>query len=264
MKSQKKNNTENTGELHYSHKKNDELLYYGLHICETIAKNNPEKIIKIYMTKHISRQFSSLLKYCAQNKKVYKIVENEELEKITDSVHHEGIALIASYKQNGNLNDLINEIKIEPRPIVYIDGVSNPHNVGTLMRIMANFNFKYLVGGSTTPELSAASARMSEGGCEFIKTFKCTNHETFIKAVKENGYTIIGTSSHTTKSIYSYNFPKKSVIIMGHEVTGMSKEMLKAADCLINIPGTGFVESLNVSTAASIFMSEYYKIHGIS
>lgn len=237
----------------------DELLYYGLHICETISKKRKDEIIKVFISKDISKDFSQLLSYCAKNKKAYKIVENKDIEKITGSVHHEGIAIIAKYKKVNPLSKLDEIIKTAPSPIIFIDGVANPHNIGIIMRLMANFGFKYIVGNSDTPELTAAAARMSEGGSEFVTIFRADNNRTFIKWAKDNNYTLVGTSSHTKKSLYQYQFPERTAIVLGHEVYGMSDELIRNADTMLIIPGTGVVESINVSTAASIFMGEYFR-----
>ena len=247
-------------EIQHPKKKEYEMVYYGLHICETIYKVRPEDIIKVFVTNETSRKVPKLLSYCAQNKKAYKIIEAAELEKITGSVHHEGIGMITKKaKKIGTLEKLTAEIAKAPSPIIYIDGVSNPHNVATVLRIMANFGFKYLIGAHDMTELSASAARMSEGGAEFVTLYKSDSIHSLVEWARTNNYTLIGTSSYSNKSLYKYKFPKKSIIVLGHEVTGMSKETEKAMNEMLVIPGTGLVESLNVSTAASIIMGEYFR-----
>ncbi len=83
-----------------------------------------------------------------------------------------------------------------------------------------------------------------------------------ISYFKKNNYTLIALEQHE-KSIplWDFKFPLKSAIIMGHEVQGMTDEMLNQCDFTIEIPQYGLVESLNVSTATSIALYEYSRQH---
>ena len=80
---------------------------------------------------------------------------------------------------------------------------------------------------------------------------------------KKNGYKIVGTSSHSKLSVYEYPMREKIVFVVGQEADGISKEVMQLLDESLIIPGTGNVESLNVSVAAGIFLSEYARQIGI-
>ncbi len=240
-----------------------ELLYYGLHICEKLADRRRADIIRVYCTEQVMSWFKPLLQWCAGNRKAYHIVTAKDLERITGSVHHEGVAILARQAGPGSLRDLEQRLAKhrEDIPLLYLDGVQNPHNIGTIMRVMASFGWPYGVGPKTMAPLSAAAARISEGGAEFVEIFAAESGVAFCDWAKSLGYALYGTSSHEAGSLYETRLPGRLVIVLGHEVHGMSKEVERKLDKRLAIPTTGQVESLNVAAATGILLGEYTRQH---
>ncbi len=242
-----------------------ELLYYGLHICEKLGRNEKRRgdIIRVYVTEETMREFKPLLQWCASNRKAYHTVTGKELEKITGSVHHEGVAILARQAPYRSVRDLeqILAKQSETIPLIYLDGVQNPHNIGTIMRVMASFGWPYLVGPKTMAPMSAAAARMSEGGAEFVEVFVADSGLDFCEWAKSLGYSVVGTSSHEASSLYETSLPARVALVLGHEVHGMSKDVERKVDRRVAIPTTGQVESLNVAASAGILVGEYTRQH---
>jgi TrmH RNA methyltransferase len=222
-----------------------------------------EDIIRVYCIQDQLAKFGELLRWCAQQKKAYHVVSPADLEKITASVHHEGVAVLARAPVHGHEPALRKRLELFPQPFIFLDGVQNPHNIGTIMRVMAHFGWKTLVGHQQLPPLSAASARVSEGGAEFIDTFVLDDALRFLSSLRRLGYRIVGTSSHARTSLYAQPLARKLCLVMGHEVHGASPEIEALFDDAIVIPGTGAVESLNVSVATGLMLGEYSRQHGI-
>jgi TrmH RNA methyltransferase len=243
--------------------KRPELLYCGLHICETLVRLRKEDIIRVYCTQDQLANFGELLRWCSQQKKAYHIVSPADLEKITGSVHHEGVAVLARAPVHGHEHALRKRLELFPQPFIFLDGVQNPHNIGTIMRVMAHFGWRTLVGHQQFPPLSAATARVSEGGAEFVDTFVLDHALSFLSSLRQLGYRIVGTSSHARSSLYAQPLARKLCLVMGHEVHGASAEIEALFDDAIVIPGTGAVESLNVSVATGLMLGEYSRQHGI-
>lgn len=243
----------------------NETLYYGLHTCEAIIKKRCGDIVKIYLTQALLPLFSNFLKYYRRQKKVYHVVENKDLEKLSGSLHHENIVMVTKRIKAGSLKDLEEDVKKNTlSPILWLDRVQNPHNIGTILRIMAHFGWRYMV--ETTEkfsELTPAMARLSEGGCEYVKRYQVSSQTIFMEWAKKNGYRVIGTSSRAGKSVYEYFFPQKTIFVLGQEGGGVSEKLLSLVDENLFIPGTGHVESLNVSVAAGVFLGEYVRQRGI-
>lgn len=239
-------------------KKKNEQLYCGVHTCHAVFKQRKNDIIKVYLMKELVKEFSELLKFCSTKKIAYRIIDDENLKKLTDSTHHEGIAILTKTVKTKTIADLpANE------PILWLDGVVNPHNIGIIMRVMAHFGWKHLVVNGVKAVISPATARMSEGGCEFAALYEIESPKEFVLWAKKNGYKIVGTSSHSSFSIYEYSMCKKMIFVLGQEADGISKDVMQLLDESLIIPGTGNVESLNVSVAGGIFLSEYARQIGI-
>lgn len=245
-------------ENNFSEKRKKELLYCGVHTCHAVFNRRRNDIIKVYLVNKLVKEFGELLKFCSTKKIAYRIVEDEDLKKLTDSTHHEGIAVLTKAVKTKGLAELSSE-----EPILWLDGVVNPHNIGIMMRIMAHFGWHHLVVNSTKAVISPAAARMSEGGCEFVTLYGIDSAKDFVLWAKSNGYKIVGTSSHSSHSVYEYSMCKKMIFVVGQEADGISKDVMQMIDESLIIPGTGNVESLNVSVAGGIFLSEYIRRIGI-
>ena len=241
-----------------------ELLIYGHRASFAVWKRRPQDIIRVYCTEERMSDYRDLLKLCAQEKKAYHLVTDAELRKITDSVHHEGVALLVRLQKSLQESEFFEEIRHAktPSPLIFTDGVSNPHNLGAMSRTMAHFGARYLIGDKTElPKMSASWTRLSEGGMEFVTLVEVRSKPEFLGQLKKQGYSIIGLSSHARQSIYKTELPQKAIFVLGNEITGMSDEVTRALTQRLVIPGTGAVASLNVSVASAICLSEWARTH---
>ena len=240
-----------------------EIKYYGFHSCLALFKARKEDIIRIYIHECNLKAFKPILKWCSENKKAYHIISNQELEKVTTSVHHEGVCVLAKEIALERFEDallLINKQK-EKCCLLYLDGVQNPHNIGSIVRTAAHFGIPYILGGKEgLHSLSPSAYRIAKGGAEFVKLVAIDKPVEALKMLKKKGFSLVTTSSHGGTSLYQYKFQSHTVIIMGHESEGVSKELFNLAAEKIQIPGTGFVESLNVSVATSLCLSEFSRV----
>ena len=185
------------------------------------------------------------------------------MEKVTQSVHHEGIAILARSARSGDTSELLERLQTDPCPLLILDGVQNPHNIGTIMRIMASFGWPVLVGPGDLPPLSGAAARMSAGGAMYVKVFVSPKLSDFIKQLKELDYRVVGASNHAEKSIYECEIPKRTAWVLGSEVHGISSAVARLLDQECVIPSSGQVESLNVAVACGLLLGEYTRQHGL-
>lgn len=229
-----------------------EMKYYGLHACLAIWKKRPLDIVRVYLDPVHLKTLRPLLKWCAENKKAYHLIGADELNKVSDSVHHEGICMLARVRNPG-AHALPKEGKA---CLLYLDGVQNPHNLGAILRSAAHFSLSGIVGVNDSP--SPSCCRIAMGGAEEIPLLPLQQPLAWLK---QNRYALIATSSHRGDPLYSFRFPPRSALIFGSETDGVSKELLARADHCIRIPGSGAVESLNVSVAAALCMGEYYRQH---
>lgn len=234
-----------------------EMKLYGARTCLAVFENRPRDIIRVYVNQQTLQQAAAILKYCAANSKAYHVVEDEDLARFTEATHHEGMAMLVRRRKAVGEGEFFKRIEADPpRPVFFFDGVSNPHNLGAILRTLAHFGISWVLGGqAAVPELSPSAMRISEGGGELVNLVRLSSPAATLRRLAKLGWDIVGTSSHHAESINKWKPSPKSVIVLGAEGTGVSKEI----DCLctrrLAIPGTGRVESLNVSVAAGILAS---------
>lgn len=234
-----------------------ETKIYGENACLALFKKRPDDIIQLFLTKEKLKAFSSIAKYCAQNKKAYHIVTREELDQMTKATHHEDVCMLVRKHSTNSLEQYLLG-KPQKSVLLALENVSNPHNVGAILRSAAHFGVNGLILPEAKSASTAAAVRTSEGGSEFVEIYEALDFKKTIALLKKNGFQIITTSSHAKKSLYELKWASKVVIVFGEEAEGISKETLSLGET-IKIPGTDKIESLNVSVAAAVILSDYYQ-----
>ena len=234
-----------------------ELKYYGIHACRAIWQHRPKDIIRVYIDEDTVGTFGPLLKWCAQERKAYHIVPSTDLEKVTDSIHHEGICILAKELVPLTEKDIP---QTDKTCLLYLDGVQNPHNLGSILRTAAHFGIRYVLGENLT-SLPPSACRIAKGGAEMVRLVSLPKPFETIQRLRQKGFECIGTSSHRGTSLYKFRFPSRTILAIGNESGGVSKSLLKQVSEAIRIPGTDAIESLNVSVATALCMGEYCRQH---
>jgi TrmH RNA methyltransferase len=239
-----------------------EAKVLGENASRVCFNKRPEQIVKMYLTEQCAPRFADVMKYLARNKKAYHLVSESDLEKVSGSSHHGGIVLVVKKREHIQISSYLTLHRKKQRDcLLALDGVGNPHNLGAIVRSCAHFGVSGLV--LTEPELlqSGAASRTAEGGLEYIDALLAPTLPKALAELKAAGYSLITTSSHRGVSLYKSALPAKAVIVFGEEMDGVSSAVANSTDVALQIPGTGHVESLNVSVAASLILGEWYRQH---
>ena len=246
-------------------KKEGEVKIYGTNACLAVFNKRPNDIIQLFLTKEKLKTLSNITKFCASKKIAYHIVERSELDDMTKATHHEEVCMLVRKSLTRSLEQFL-QTKPQKCLLIALENVSNPHNIGAILRSAAHFGVTGLVVLDAKLAHTAAAVRTSEGGSEYVEIFEAADFKKTLLTLKKNGFTLITTSSHAKKSLYELEWPAKSVLIFGEEGPGLSKDTLSLGEA-IKIPGTDHVESLNVSVATAVILSDYYqkeKMHALS
>lgn len=239
-------------------KKNQEMKVYGRHAAETLFKKRPEDLIRAYVTQSGIFEFRDLIRYCVDHKLAYHIVEREELDKLSKATHHEDILLVVKTKKIPTLKELLTSTGRSL--IIALEEVENPHNLGAIMRSCAHFGVTGILYEAKVPvALTASAFRTSEGGAESVPAIHLANWNEVLDLARTKGYKTFATSSHEGESLFKTKFPEKTILFLGAEGVGLSDKLTKKMDELVSIPGTGEVESLNVSNATTAILTEWYR-----
>lgn len=240
-----------------SKKDNGEMRIYGENACAAVFKKRPGDIIQFFLTKEKLNKYANITKYCAQNKKAYHLVLRDELDKMTKATHHEDICMLVKKKPTRTLSQYLNDKK-SSSVLLALENVSNPHNIGAIIRSAAHFGVDGIILTEGKSSDTASAIRTSEGGAEYLEVFEEKNFHKMLDLLSKNKYQIITTSSHAKASLFDLKWEKNVVIVFGEEADGVTKE-IQGLGTAIKIPGTDHVESLNVSVATAVILSDYYQ-----
>ena len=265
-KSFKSDNNKASFEQNYSEK--DFIWIGGKNPCFLALKNQKRKIFEIIINKNNLEDLKSFFdKNSLQHlEKIVRVHENIFFQNIfhKDFVH-QGIAVRASKLEFKTQFDLLEELNLiqdknHLPDILILDQITDPQNVGAIIRSAVAFNFKKIVfcefnSAKETPSLIKASA----GNIDFAEIFVATNINNLIEKLKKIGYWCIGLAGEgieNEKKIAEY---KNIVLVVGSEGAGMRNLVKKNCDLLVRIDTNKEVESLNVSVATAIALNQIYR-----
>lgn len=242
-----------------------EVKVYGLHACQALFKKRPQDIIRLYCLETMIPRLSALVKHCVEHKKAYHVISAEELARVTDSIHHEGVCILTKERTPLSFDAFLAELKKCTRPLalIYLEGVENPHNIGSIMRICAHFGVQYLL--TDRAELAAipsATYRVAKGGVEEVAFVPLKEPLKMLQHLKDQGFALFASSSHAKKSLYQTKLPEKALFVFGSETHGIAEAFIKRCAEILAVPGSGKVESLNVSMTSGLFLGEFWRQHG--
>ena len=252
-------------------KEKTEVTVCGVNACLELLKTRPEDVIRISIVQERIAMFAQGLRWCADHKKAYHVVTPADLEKIADTLHHEGICLLAKQRRPITFVELLERVKQAPATeaecIVVLENIQNPHNLGAILRVCAHFGIKTVcvANHKDSPRfnLSPSLYRTSEGGAEHVDVVELDDPVRNLRLLKTAGFTFYAATSHTKKSIYTTALQDRSLFLFGSEGEGLSKALQDLADASISVPGSGNVESLNVACAASVALGEFWRKQSI-
>jgi len=236
----------------------EETRVYGENACQALFQSRPDSIVRAWFIQSVTPRFKEALRWMAANRKAYHVVDDAELAKASGTEHHGGVCFIIK-KRNGMSVESWLENAGEDDCVLALEDVGNPHNLGGIMRSCAHFGVKGLLVEDASLLESGAAVRTAEGGAEHVQAISGETFSDGLERFRKAGYTIVTTSSHKGTALYQAQLPKKMVLVLGQERDGVSDATFDNADMRIAIPGSGNVESLNVSVATGVLLAEWWR-----
>ena len=184
-----------------------------------------------------------------------RMVPRSEIDDHAPGVNHQGVVAITARYRYTPLEKLLER----PDPtLLFLDGVMDPHNLGSLLRSADGAGFD----GVVIPTHRAVSVtgtvrRISAGAAKVVAVARVSNLGAAIDRAREAGVWILGLDAGGTNDIWSTNLAEPPVgVVCGSEDKGLSKGVRDRCDELVRIPHKGSLESLNVGVAGAIAMFE--------
>jgi TrmH RNA methyltransferase len=260
--------------------RNEELRLHGVNACLAAFAHRPQDLRKVWLTEANIPAFKQVLAWCVKQRIGYRVVEADEIEKLTASNHHEGVCFAFLRTRAPTLDDVLKRIGAdEPALLLWLHGVGNPHNLGAILRSAAHFGAQAALL-SDAQGLSPAAYRVAEGGAETVPCVQVKDDaqgrasvagagcagataDAALAGLRRAGFKLAATTVRGGTSLYAAPLPARVVLLLGAETTGLPQSLLDRADVRVRIPGTGAVESLNVSVASALLIAEWARVHNV-
>jgi TrmH RNA methyltransferase len=239
-------------------RRGEEVRLYGLNAVRALFEARPESLRKLYLTQARVHALKPVLAWCVANRVGYRVVEEADLHKLASSAHHEGVVADVLRRAPVSLDDWIASLSAGPALALWLDGVSNPHNFGAILRSAAHFGVSGLLLPQDWPlALSGAAARVAEGGAEAVTLVQAGDSVAAFARLRAAGFSLAATLVDGGDNLFATALPQRLVYVLGAEGQGMDRDLAGDCDLTLSIPGSGRVESLNVASATAVLLAQW-------
>jgi TrmH RNA methyltransferase len=241
--------------------KDNEIAICGLAAVRARFQRDAASIVRLFFDQPTSKRVGIICRTLAAGRKVYRCVEPAELERIAVSVHHGGIVAVV---EDEPLKVATTEDAAKwgrrRENLVVLDRVGNAHNLGAIARTAAYLGVPRIViaGDPAAARPGAAAYRVAEGGLDAVEVLAVPDVAAFLRSLSAAGFDVVGAATRGGALSDAAAGPQAPwALVLGNEEHGLAPPVESACTRLVTIPGSGRVESLNVSAAAAIL------IHGL-
>ena len=234
-----------------------ENIVFGIRpVVEAIESG--KQIEKIFIRRGAEGQLMTELRdLCFRHRLRVQEVPVEKLNRLTRGSHQGVIAQIAEIEYV-EVEDILERVPEDETPlIVLFDGVTDVRNFGGIARSAECAGAHGIICSlKSAAPVNAEAMKSSAGALARIPVARVGSVRNTLKALQLEGFQVVAATEHSRKLMYDADLRKPTVIVMGSEEKGISKEVLKLCDEQLAIPMIGAIESLNVSAAAAIMLFE--------
>ena len=221
-------------------------------VCESLRANNT--IDKILVSKDLTdRESLSIINLAKEKGVKVTYVNKSVLDNETKTGKHQGMIATTSDFEYSTLEEITD---VENPFIVILDGIEDPHNLGSILRVAECAGVSgIIIGKHCSCQVNETVIRVSAGASQHVKVAKVTNVNYAIEVLKEKGIWIY-CADMDGESIYNTDFTGACGIVIGGEGEGVHQTTRKLCDGVVSLPMFGKVNSLNASVATGIALYE--------
>lgn len=233
---------------------------YGRHpVLELLrADNAARRVNKLWLLRGGGGgPVEEILKIARERRVVFQWVDRDRLNQMVRAANHQGVVARVTGTGYASLEDVLKTGN--PSGLVLLDGVEDPHNLGAILRSAAFFGAPAVVIPRwRSAGLSGAVLKASAGAAGKVPLAQVTNVGQTLLELKERGYWIYGADGRGEPcDRFSFNDP--FALVVGAEGEGLHRLVRERCDALVQVPGTGAMESLNASCAAGVLLYEIFR-----
>jgi len=233
-------------------------LCEGWRLFTAASESNPKDIIEIVIndTFKNSDYFSKVVEFFTENEIPIFTCTDRIFKSISDEKSPSGILFVAKLKYYEQ-SDLSN---IKRNNCIYLENISDPGNLGTIIRSAAWFGVNHiLLSTDSVDPFNAKVVRATAGGIFNANIYLNTNIDSISDFGKKHKYNFIGTTVENGEQLSKWKVSDKNIIFFGNEANGLTESALKLINKKITVPGSGKMESLNLSVTAGIVLNYLYQ-----
>jgi len=226
----------------------------GQHAVIEALRNPKRKVLRVFLTEESKKNIhkKSPNKNLLNDVKVY-FKTKKELDKYStrENLQHQGYVAEVEHIQKPILKEYIKERN--DITLICLDGVTDPRNIGSLIRSAASFNIDgVIIKERNFPSESKLMYKAASGAIEYINIFEVSNINSTLKNLKEKNFWVYGFDGDGKEDFTDIEWKGNNILLFGSEGSGMHKHTSKYADFLVKIEINKKIESLNISNSAAI------------
>ena len=227
-------------------------------VIEALRAGTP--VDKIYLARG---ETDSALGHIASTARSRGIVvvecDRRKLDGMSRTHAHQGVIAVAAVREYASVDDILAAAreKGEPPLVVVCDELSDPHNLGAVIRTAECAGAHgVIIPKRRSAGLTAVVAKTSAGAVSHIPVARVPNLTACLKELKDEGLWVFGADAAGDRTLYEADLKGPAAIVIGSEGDGMSRLVAQTCDVLVRIPMKGRLNSLNASAAAAILLYE--------
>ena len=236
----------------------DECTVYGRNAVKELLSSGRD-VEKMYIQSGDREGSVNLLIGIAADRKIPIIeVDRVKLDSLTLGAHHQGVVAIAAERNYSTVDEILEYAaeRGEAPFVILLDGVEDPHNLGAIIRSAECAGAHgVIIPKRRAVGLTSTAAKASAGAIEHMRVAKVTNLAMTIDELKERGLWFYAADMDGT-DYYETDMTGACAIVLGSEGFGISRLVKEKCDFTVSIPLYGMVNSLNVSCAGAVIMTE--------
>ena len=185
--------------------------------------------------------------------------DKRKLDFMSRTHAHQGVIALASVREYVSVEDILNiaREKGENPLIVVCDEISDPHNLGAIIRTAECAGAHgVVIPKRRSAGLTSIVGKTSAGAVSYVPVARVPNIPALLEQLQKEGVWVFGTAAEGTTTLYSADLKGPAAIVIGSEGEGMTRLVREKCDFLVSIPMKGKISSLNASAAAAILLYE--------
>lgn len=238
---------------HESKNKSDINLIYGrIPVRSSIESNKVKRLL-------VQNGFSddTLLRIAKEKGLKVEFVDQHYLNSISKGGNHQGIVAEVEEFKYSSLEEILKGCKDKKQPLILIlDEIADPHNLGAIIRSCDAFGVDGIIlKNRNQVRINMTVVKVSTGAIDHVKICQVSNISNAIRVLKDSGFWIYSSDGSAKVNYDEVKYDRPTALVVGSEGNGISKLVLENSDFVVKIPMLGHVNSLNVSVATGVLLS---------